>query len=68
MGKSADEKGFGHAGHAFDERMVAGEDGDERFVDDIDLANDHFGDFLPCLDENLFEAFSIGLHGGPARI
>ena len=38
VGQRAHEQSFGDAGHAFDERMVAGEDGDERLFDDVVLA------------------------------
>ena len=41
----AHEEGFGHAGHALDERVLAGEDGDERFIDHVLLADDDFGHF-----------------------
>ena len=42
MGKRADEQRLGDARHALDERVLAGEDGDERLVDHVLLSNDDF--------------------------
>ena len=53
-GQRAHEQGFGDAGHALDERMVAGEDGDERLFDHRVLADDDFAGFPACLGENVF--------------
>ena len=52
MGQRAHQQGFGHTGHTFDERMVAGEDGDERPFDDLVLADDDLGGFVPRLGED----------------
>ena len=46
------EQRLGHARHAFDERVLAGEDGDERAIHDFALADDDLGNFLSCACEN----------------
>ncbi len=38
-----DEQGLGQAGHAHEQGVVAREDGDEDFVDDVGLADDDLG-------------------------
>ena len=45
MGERADEQRLRDAGHAFDERVLAGDDGDEAFVHHVGLADDDFRDF-----------------------
>ncbi len=45
VGERADEQRLGDAGHAFDERVLAGEDRDERLIDDLLLADDDLADF-----------------------
>ncbi len=60
----AHEQGFGDAGHAFDEGVVAGEDGDERLFDDVVLADDDLAGLRPRLGEDFLESFSIHDFGG----
>ena len=45
MGERAHEQGLGDAGHALNERVLAREDGDERLIDHVLLADDDLGDF-----------------------
>ena len=44
MGEGVDEEGFGEAGSSGDEAVAAAEEGDEHFIDDIELADDDFGE------------------------
>ncbi len=60
MGEGADEEGLGDAGHAFDEGVMAGEDDDERFLDDIVLADDDLADFGTSFGEDFLE--TVGFH------
>ena len=60
----AHEQRLGDAGHAFDERVVAGEDGDERLFDDVVLADDDLAGFRPRLREDFLESFSVHDFGG----
>ncbi len=46
-GQRAGEERLGQAGHAFEDDMAAGEQRDERFLDQRFLADDDFFDFLP---------------------
>src|SRR5204863_9748500 len=54
VGKGANEESFCDTGDSFDQSVVAGENGDERFLDDIVLADDHLGSFVPGLREDVF--------------
>ena len=67
-GQRAHEQRFGHAGHAFDEGVVAGEDGDERLFDDVVLADDDLAGFRPRLGEDFLESFSIHNFGCELRV
>src|SRR5436190_8360706 len=66
MRERAHQQCLGDAGHAFDERVLSGEDGDERAIDYGALADDHFGHFVPRLVEDFFEPFGVG-HKGALR-
>ena len=54
VGQRADEQRFADARHAFDKRVVAGENDDERFLHDVVLADNDFGDFVLGLAEDFF--------------
>jgi len=41
-----DEQGLGEAGHAFEEDVAVGEEGDEQALNDGVLADDGFADFF----------------------
>ena len=64
MGERADEQGLGDAGHAFDERVLAGEDGDERLIDHVLLADDDLADFRAGGGEQVFEGIERAVHEG----
>ncbi len=55
----ADEQRLGHARHAFDERVAAGKDGNERLFDDVVLADDDLAGFVPRLGEDFLESFCV---------
>lgn len=59
-GKAFDQEGFGQAGHAFEENVTVGQEGDEEPFDDGFLANDRFVDFAA----NFFGPRTGGIHGG----
>ena len=59
----ADEQGLGHAGHAFDEGVLVGENGDERLIDHRLLADDDLADFRAGGGEEVFERVEVGRHG-----
>src|SRR5438445_509596 len=54
MRESAYQQGFGDTGHAFNKRMLSGEDGDKRFFHDVMLPNNDLGYFLSRLCEHFF--------------
>ena len=62
MGERADKQRLGHAWHAFDERMAAREDGDEREVHHALLSDDDLGDLLARSPEDFLELIEVGLH------
>ena len=62
VGQGADEQGLGDAGHAFDQRVLVGEHGDERLVDHVLLADDDFADFRAGGGEQALELVEIGFH------
>ena len=43
--EATDEQGLGEAGHAFEEDVAVGEEGDEQAFDDLVLADDGLADF-----------------------
>ncbi len=64
-GERPDEERLGHAGHALDQRMAAGENADERVIDHVFLADDDFADFGPGAGEDFLDA--VCGHGGRVR-
>ncbi len=59
VGQRADEQGFRHAGHAFDEGVLAGEDGDERLVHHVLLADDDFGDLFAGVGQKALKLIEV---------
>ena len=59
----AHEQRFGDTGHALDERVVAGEDGDERLIDHVLLADDDFAHFGAGTGEDVLDVGGVGGHG-----
>jgi hypothetical protein len=43
--EGADEEGFGEAGHALEQDVAVGQEGDEEAFDDLVLTDDGLGDF-----------------------
>ncbi len=60
--KRADKKGLGNAGHAFNQGMLPGEDGYERFLDNIVLADDYFADLVSRPGQGFFESVEVWVH------
>ena len=58
-----DQLGLGEAGHADHEAVAAGQDGDQRVLDDLLLAEDDRGDGLARLAD-LFDRGFGGVHDG----
>ena len=58
-----DQLGLGEAGHADDEAVAAGQDGDQRVLDDLLLAEDDRGDGLARLADLVDGGFG-GMHDG----
>ena len=54
-----DQEGLGEAGNALDDAVPAGEDSDEKLLNDIFLANDDLADFCPELVKALLHAFDF---------
>jgi hypothetical protein len=48
-----------HAGHAFDQGMMAGKNDNQRFVDHVGLSDDDFADFLSGASQHLFQLVKI---------
>ena len=59
----AHEQRLGHAGHALNERMMAGKDRDERLVDHVLLADDDFAHFGARAIEVFLDGCDVGGHG-----
>ena len=55
-----DQQRLGQAGHAFEQGMAAGENGDQHLLDHFVLADDHFGQFVADAVIGLLAT----LHGG----
>ena len=60
LGQRADEQRLGQAGHAFEQRVAAGEDGDQHLLDHFVLADDDFGQLVADAVIGLLTP----LHGG----
>ena len=54
-----DQEGLGEAGNALDDAVPAGEDSDEKLLNDIFLANDDLADFCPEFVKALLHAFDF---------
>lgn len=62
LGESANEEGFGDTWDAFDEGVMAGEDGDEGEIDDAILADDYLTDFSTGAGEDILDGLGICDH------
>ena len=60
LGQRTDQQRLGQAGHAFEQRMAAGEDRHQHLLDHFVLADDHLGQLVANAVVGLFAP----LHGG----
>jgi hypothetical protein len=54
------EHGFAEPGHAFEQNVAAGKEGDEHAFDDLPLSDHHAADFVLHTGEDLAESFDLG--------
>ena len=64
LGECSHQEGFAHAWNAFNQHMVACEDGNQGVVDHGLLADDHFGNLGAGCGKGLFQVVEGGGHGG----
>ena len=60
VGQGADHERLGQAGHADEQAVAAGEDGDEQFFEDVLLADDGLAQLLADAAVAVVEAFDGG--------